>query len=353
MLRKGNFLLFGVLGASMAFAQTIVHQPVNSNGVTAVHTALDHISILSFPEKITRVATGSDTVQVEWHDNTVFIKPLKVGQSTNLMVWTEHQMSTYELEAPGDVKSMSSVIDETATPLPQSQSQNAEAEREAKQRIADSVIGTTLLSASPVISRDIRPVQDIVSVQIKEVVRSGNSLYVRFAVTNTSTHPYRVISPNVFSIVPSKNEQLVGALRNYQIPEKTASQSSLTDRAGSGARYSAAEAGCRARGDGGRCAGARSSGRPIWGVTSSCLAMMAPIEFRLRRCCDARIRNDHGRGGACRPPRCFPEVGGRHVSGNAARPFLNPVEQRDDKGRRKVHTLLVVGLFSRRSPGSA
>ena len=70
-------------------------------------------------------------------------------------------MSTYELEAPGDVKSMSSVIDETATPLPQSQSQNAEAEREAKQRIADSVIGTTLLSASAVISRDIRPAQEL------------------------------------------------------------------------------------------------------------------------------------------------------------------------------------------------
>ena len=172
-------------------------------------------------------ATGSDAMQVEWHDNTVFIKPLRAGQSTNLMVWTANQMSTYELEAPGDVKSMSSVIDEAATPLPQSQSQKAaaaEAEREAKQRIADSVIGTTLLSASPVISRDIRPVQDIVSVQIEEVVRSGNSLYVRFAVTNTGTHPYRVISPNVFSIVPSKNEQLVGALRNCQISEKTASQ---------------------------------------------------------------------------------------------------------------------------------
>jgi hypothetical protein len=227
MLRKGNVLLVGALGGSMAFAQTIVHQPVNPNGVTPVHTALDHISILSLPEKITRVATGSDAMQVEWHDNTVFIKPVKVGQSTNLMVWTEHQMSTYELEAPGVVTSMSSVIDETATPLPQSQSQKAataEAEREAKQRIADSVIGTTLLSASPVISRDIRPVKDVVSVEIKEVVRNGNSLYVRFAVTNTGTHPYRVISPNVFSIVPSKNKQLVGALRNYQIPEKMASQ---------------------------------------------------------------------------------------------------------------------------------
>lgn len=227
MLRKGIVLLVGALGGTMAFTQTIVHQPVNPNGVTPIHTALDHISVLSLSEKIIRVATGSDAMQVEWHDNTVFIKPLRAGQSTNLMVWTASQMSTYELEAPGDVRSMSSVIDEAATPLPQSQSQKAaaaEAEREAKQRIADSVIGTTLLSASPVISRDIRPVQDIASVQIKEVVRRGNSLYVRFAVTNTGTHPYRVISPNVFSIVPSKNEQLVGALRNCQIPEKTASQ---------------------------------------------------------------------------------------------------------------------------------
>ena len=119
MLRKGFVLLAGALGGSMAFAQSIVHQPVNPNTVTPVHTALDHVSILLLPEKITRVAAGSDAMQVEWRENSVFIKPLKGGQATNLMVWTEHQMSTYELEAPGDVKAMSSVIDETATELPQ------------------------------------------------------------------------------------------------------------------------------------------------------------------------------------------------------------------------------------------
>jgi hypothetical protein len=224
MLRKGFVLLAGALGGSMAFAQSIVHQPVNPNAVTPVHTALDHVSILLLPEKITRVAAGSDAMQVEWHANSVFIKPLKGGQATNLMVWTEHQMSTYELEAPGDVRAMSSVIDETAPELSQSQSQRAaaqEADREAKQLITDSVIGSTLLAANPVISRDIEPAKDYVSVQIKEVVRSGNSLYVRFAVTNSSDHPYRVIAPNVFTIVPSRKEQLVDALRNCQIADKT------------------------------------------------------------------------------------------------------------------------------------
>jgi hypothetical protein len=227
MLRKELTLLVGILGGSMAFAQNIVHQPVNPNGVTPVNTALDHISILLFPEKIARVAAGSDAMQVEWHENSVFIKPSKAGQSTNLMVWTEHQMSTYELESAGDVKNMSSVIDETETAFPGTHSEraaDAEADRAAKQRIADSVIGTTLLSASPVIFRDIQPAKDYVTVQIKEVVRSGNSLYVRFAVTNPGAHPYRVVSPNVFNIVPAKNEQLSGALRNYQIPEKTTYQ---------------------------------------------------------------------------------------------------------------------------------
>ena len=119
MLIQKSVIVLSILGGSMAFAQTIVHQPVNPNGVTEVRTALDHISILALPEKITRVAAGSDAMQIEWHDNNVFIKPLKAGQSTNLMVWTEHQFSTYELEAPGDVHNMSFVIDETASPVPQ------------------------------------------------------------------------------------------------------------------------------------------------------------------------------------------------------------------------------------------
>ena len=68
-----------------------------------IHTALDHISILSLPEKITRVAAGSDAMQIEWHDNTVFIKPLKAdnppiswcGPNTRcpLMSWRRREMS--------------------------------------------------------------------------------------------------------------------------------------------------------------------------------------------------------------------------------------------------------------------
>ena len=67
------------------------------------------------PEKIVRVAVGSEAMQIEWHENNVFIKPLQGGQATDLMVWTERQFSAYELEAPGDVKQMTFVLDESAS----------------------------------------------------------------------------------------------------------------------------------------------------------------------------------------------------------------------------------------------
>ena len=118
MLNKNLAILFS-LGASMASAQAIVRQPVNASGVTQVHTALEHLSIITLPEKIIRVAAGSDAAQIEWHDNSVFIKPVKNGQATNLMVWTEHQFSAYELEAPGPVSEMTFVLDESKSPVPE------------------------------------------------------------------------------------------------------------------------------------------------------------------------------------------------------------------------------------------
>jgi hypothetical protein len=178
MLEQKLVIAIMILGGNMAVAQSIVHQPVNSNGVTVIHTALDHISILAFPEKITRVAAGSDAVEIEWHDNNVFIKPVKGGHPTNVMVWTEHQFSAYELEAAGDVKSMTFALDQTGLPPQTPGSEPAGVPKPSPdeiQRETDSVIGSTLLQATPVVSRGVRPAKDLVSVLIKAVVRDGNS----------------------------------------------------------------------------------------------------------------------------------------------------------------------------------
>ena len=168
-----------LLGGTLAGAQNVVHQTVHSDRVTQIHTALDHISVIALPEKITRVAAGSQVMQIEWHGNDVFVKPLQSGQSTDLMVWTEHQFSTYELEAPGDVKQMTFVLDETSSPVPRptrlNLAQAADPPAKSTDQIVESAIGSTLLQVTPVTARGVHPAKGSVSVSIKDVVRDGTA----------------------------------------------------------------------------------------------------------------------------------------------------------------------------------
>lgn len=217
-----------LLGGTLAGAQNVVHQAVHSDRVTPIHTALDHISVIALPEKITRVAAGSQAMQIEWHGNDVFVKPLQSGQSTDLMVWTEHQFSTYELEAPGDVKQMTFVLDETSSPVTQGARSGAgragDPPAKATDQITESAIGSTLLQVSPVTPRGVHPAKDGINVSIKDVVRDGSFFYVRFAVINSSPLPYRVEPPNVFEIAPRQSADLLPAMKDEQVAPKTVAQ---------------------------------------------------------------------------------------------------------------------------------
>jgi len=211
-----------LLGGTLAGAQSVVYQAVHSDRVTPIHTALDHISVIALPEKITRVAAGSQAMQIEWHGNDVFVKPLQSGQSTDLMVWTEHQFSTYELEAPGDVKQMTFVLDETNSPVPQATKSDPPSKK--IDQIAASAIGSTLLQVTPVTARGVHPAKDGVSISIKDVVRDGRFFYVRFAVTNSSPLPYRIEPPNVFEIAPRQSADLLPAMKDEQVAPKIVAQ---------------------------------------------------------------------------------------------------------------------------------
>jgi len=224
-----------LLGGTLAGAQNVVHQTVHSDRVTPIHTALDHISVIALPERITRVAAGSQAMQIEWHGNDVFVKPLQSGHSTDLMVWTEHQFSTYELEAPGDVKQMTFVLDEASSPVPRATrsgvAQAADPPAKATDQITPSDIGSTLLQVTPVTARGIHPAKEGVSVSIKDVVRAGNSFYVRFAVTNSSALPYRIEPPNVFKIAPRRSADLLPSMKDEQVAAKTVTQFDANQRA--------------------------------------------------------------------------------------------------------------------------
>lgn len=212
-----------LLVAGALSAQSITHQHVNPDHVTQVATALGHLSIVEMPEPITMAAIGSSAVQVEWHANRIFIKPLRQGEATNLFVWTEHTRSSYEILAPGQIANAAFVIDQTQTPKIASTPTPKVAEGEI-QKAADILIGQTLLQAAPVTARSIKPAKDRVDLRIDEVVRDRDSVYVRYSISNRGKRPYRIDDPNVFSLLPAKGNDVLVALRDVQISDAALAQ---------------------------------------------------------------------------------------------------------------------------------
>jgi hypothetical protein len=234
MLLKKAAISLLVFGASFAGPQNVVHQSIDSDQAIPIQTALNHISIIMLPEKIVRVAAGSEAMQIEWHDNNVFIKPLQGGQATDLMVWTEHQFSAYELEAPGDVKQMTFVLDESASPIPQIKGANlqpAKSSADEVRSLRGSAIDSALLTVTPIDGHDAHPPKNQVGVNIQDAVRDGDLVHVRFAVTNSGAQPYRVLAPQVFELVPQQNGNLLPALTNRQISDRSVAQFRLNQTA--------------------------------------------------------------------------------------------------------------------------
>ena len=223
---KIKVALVFLAACSVARAQTITHQPVNPNSVTRVATALNHISLIEMPEPITNAAMGSEDFRIEWHGNTVALKPLRQGQSTNLFIWTEHGQSSYEILAPAEVSAAAFVIDQTEGRP--SSSKKTEAQTRASdseiQKAADVLIAQTMLQSAPVNSHSVKDAKDHVNVRISEIVRDKDALYVRYIVSNPGQHAYRVSDPAVVTIVPASPGIVVSALKGTQL-----SSQKLTD----------------------------------------------------------------------------------------------------------------------------
>jgi hypothetical protein len=209
---------------SVASAQMITHQSVSANTVVPVATALNHLSLIELPEPIVRAAVGSEDVRVEWHGNTVVVKPVRQGQSTNLFVWTEHTQSTYEILPPGDVSHASFVIDQSnghpSVPATNSADAAVKVSDAEIQKAADTLIAQAMLQSSEVNSRGIKDAKDHVNVRITEVVHDKDAMYVRYTVSNPGQHPYRISDPTVYSFNPAGSHEAVGSLKGLQIPEQ-------------------------------------------------------------------------------------------------------------------------------------
>ncbi len=181
-------------------------------------TALDHITVLEFGEPVTQAATGSSAFNIEWRDNKVLIKPLKPGVSTDLFVWTASRRFTYELDPPGDVKTMNFAVDSPAAvtkPIP-------EPRDDQMTKIADMLLTRAFLGADRIENGDVRNEKGRVVVRVESIFQSSNSLYIRYSIRNITDRPYRVLKPVLWEVVPPDATLSLPALRRTQLDSRTA-----------------------------------------------------------------------------------------------------------------------------------
>jgi hypothetical protein len=207
---KRLLILVLFLVTSPCFAEDV--RPSGTNDVIHVATALDHLTVLEFGEPVTMAAAGSSAFQIERQENKVFVKPLKPGVSTDLFVWTASRRFAYELEPAGEVKNMNFAID-SLTPAPKP----VPDAHEQMTRVADMMFTKAFLGAEWIDSTGIKDAKDRILVRVEEVLESSNTLYIHYAISNSTRRPYRVLEPTLHQLLPAAPAIALPSLAHTQL----------------------------------------------------------------------------------------------------------------------------------------
>jgi hypothetical protein len=210
--------LLAVVIALAATGQTINTEKSDRSKVIRVQTLMNHLSIIELAEPVTEVAAGSSSYKVEWRGNKVFVQPLEPEATTNLFIWTASGRLNYELVAVSTATDAEFAIDQepgkAATPPPPPPPPVVDPVAAQQAKLASRMF----FASSPVrLSGELKP--GCVQVLIKDVYRSENKLYVRYAIQNDGRTAYQPSTPDVFtlrsphapiSLIPLKGSQLAG-----------------------------------------------------------------------------------------------------------------------------------------------
>jgi Conjugal transfer protein len=210
-------LLFVVVVAA-AEAQT-----TGQGQIRHVETSMNHLTVLEFGEPVTTLAIGdADSFQIERHEDKVFIKPLQLGVSTNLFVWTASRELSYELDPSGSLSSMDVLIRTDPAPNPRTVAPSEEELSERKlHAIATQVLTQTLEGAEDILQDSTKAEPNRVQATLEQIYSIGGQVYIRYSLTNLTETPYRVTTPVVYRQTPGKNAVSLTSLRNHQINQKT------------------------------------------------------------------------------------------------------------------------------------
>jgi hypothetical protein len=198
-------------------------QTTSQSQIRHIETSLNHLTVLEFGESVTTLAIADpDSFQIERHDDKVFVKPLREGVSTNLFIWTASREMSYELDPAGQLAAMDVLV--RTEPAPK-QHVNAQASAEPSdaeiQKIASLVLTQAMMGVEGIVRDPEKRAADRVEVDVEQVYRAKDRLYIRYSIANPSRFPFRVTNPDVCAPLPSEQPISLVSLRNHQINSQT------------------------------------------------------------------------------------------------------------------------------------
>jgi len=170
---------------------------------------------------ITLAVADPDAFQVERHDNKVFLKPLKEGASTNLFVWTATRQLSYELDPAGDLQKMNVLIRNAPSAVPARIAMATEPTDQDIQKIASLVLTQALMGTEEIARDGSKVATDRVTVELEQVFRAKDQLYLRYSITNSTRFPFRVTVPDVHEPEPTQVPISLLSLRDHQLSSQT------------------------------------------------------------------------------------------------------------------------------------
>jgi hypothetical protein len=214
------------LGALLALAAIgAAAQTTNFSQIRHIETALNHLTVIDFAEPVVTVAVADpDSIQIERHDDKVFLMPLKDGVSTNLFVWTASRQLAYEIDPAGDLAKMNVIIrnaPEAAEHRPDQKAATAEPSDQQIQKIASLVLTQALMGTENIARENGKVDMGGVSVRLEQVFRSNDALYIRYTITNQSAAPFRISTPDVYQPQPTQRPISIVSLRDRQLSPQT------------------------------------------------------------------------------------------------------------------------------------
>ena len=215
-----------LLGAVLALAAiNAAAQSTNFNQIQHIETALNHLTVIDLGEPIVTVAVADpDSIQIERHDDKVFIKPLKDGVSTNLFIWTASRQIAYEIDPAGDLAKMNVIVRNVPPPAehkPDHEAEKSEPSDREIQNIASLVLTQALMGTESIVREKSKIAVSGVNVTLEQVFRSKDALYIRYTIANQSTVSFRVTTPDISEVKSTKHPISMESLRDHQLSPRT------------------------------------------------------------------------------------------------------------------------------------